>query len=98
MYVSQPKRRDSIERPSVTVDLSLKKSHSRPNIAKLEEENGGAGVFNIPLQEHYIIPENWKYDAIPEIYNGKNIGDFVDKDIWERLEEIEKEEDLLLEM
>ena len=47
------------------MDLSLKKKHDRPNIASLEEENGGAGVFNIPLQEHYIIPEQWKYDAVP---------------------------------
>lgn len=49
MYVSQPKKRDNIERPSVHVDLKLKPS-TRPNIRKLEEEHGGAGVFNIPLQ------------------------------------------------
>jgi nucleolar GTP-binding protein len=55
-------------------------------------------VFSIPLQEHYVIPEEWKYDVLPEIYNGKNIADFVDPDIWEKLEELEKEEDLLLEM
>ncbi len=35
---------------------------------------------------------------MPEIYNGKNIADFVDPDIWEKLDELEKEEDLLLEM
>lgn len=61
----------------------------RPDLRKMEEENGGAGVFDIPLQEHYVIPEDWKYDAVPEIYNGKNIADFVDKDIWDRLEELE---------
>jgi nucleolar GTP-binding protein len=55
-------------------------------------------VFNIPLQEHYVIPENWKYDVVPEFFNGKNIADFVDPDIWERLEELEREEDLLLEL
>ena len=55
-------------------------------------------MFSIPLQEHYVIPEEWKYDVVPEIYNGKNIADFVDPDIWEKLEELEKEEDLLLEM
>jgi nucleolar GTP-binding protein len=38
---------------------------------------------------------DWKYDAVPEIMDGKNIGDFVDKDILERLEEIEKEEEML---
>jgi nucleolar GTP-binding protein len=43
---------------------------------------GGAGVFNFPLQEHFILsnPE-WKYDEVPEIMDGKNIADYVDKDI-----------------
>ena len=36
MYVSQPKKRDNVERPAVNVDLSLKKS-DRPNIRKVEE-------------------------------------------------------------
>lgn len=89
IYVAQPKKRDNIERPAVTVDRSMKVE--RPNIKKLEEENGGAGVFDIPLQEHYVIPEEWKYDAVPEIYNGKNIADFVDADIWNKLEELEQE-------
>ena len=63
MFVAQPQKRDNVERPSVKVDLSLRVE--RPNIRKLEEENGGAGVFSIPLQEHYVIPEDWKYDAVP---------------------------------
>lgn len=90
MYVSQPKKRDNIERPSVKVDLKLKPS-TRPDIKKLEQIHGGAGVFTIPLQEHYVIPEEWKYDVLPEIYNGKNIADFVDPDIWQKLDELEKE-------
>ena len=48
----------------------------------MEEEHGGAGVFDFPFQEHYIIPEEWKYDKVPEIFNGKNVADFVDSDIW----------------
>ena len=88
MYVSQPKKRDNVERPAVTVDFSMKVE--RPNIRKMQEQNGGAGVFNIPLQEHYVIPEEWKYDAVPEIYNGKNIADFVDQDIWQKLQELQQ--------
>ena len=80
MYVAQPKKRDNIQRPPVEVDLSLK--IERPNIKKLQEQNGGAGVFSIPLQEHYVIPSEWKYDAVPQFYNGKNVADFVDPDIW----------------
>jgi len=35
IYVAQPKKRDNIERPPVTVDRSMKVE--RPNIRKLEE-------------------------------------------------------------
>merc|ERR1712198_360433 len=52
-----------------------------------------------------FIPElarkNWdlknpeeRYDAIPEIWNGHNIADFVDPEIFQKLEELEKEEEL----
>ncbi len=85
IYVAQPKKRDNISRPSVTVALS-KKVPKEKTIRQLEEEQGGAGVFTIPLQEHYVIPQDWKYDIVPEIYNGKNIADFVDPDIWEKLD------------
>lgn len=37
----------------------------------------------------------WKYDYVPEIMDGKNIADFVDEDIAERLEELEREEEML---
>lgn len=40
--------------------------------------------------------EEWKYDIVPEIMDGKNIVDFVDKDILTRLEELEKEEEMIL--
>ena len=37
-----------------------------------------------PITEEYDLhlPE-WKYDAIPEIMDGKNIADFIDPDILE---------------
>lgn len=38
---------------------------------------------------------DWKYDVVPEIMDGKNIGDFVDADILQRLEELEREEEML---
>jgi nucleolar GTP-binding protein len=37
--------------------------------------------------------EDWVYDSIPEIWNGKNIADFVDADILKKLDALEKEED-----
>ncbi|KDN38631.1 GTP binding protein 4 [Tilletiaria anomala UBC 951] len=62
----------------------------------LQEENGGAGVFSIDMKKRYLLEnDDWKYDVIPEISNGKNIADFVDPDILKRLEELEKEEEKL---
>ena len=40
----------------------------------------------------------WKYDRWPEFYLGKNVMDFYDPDIEEKLKKLEEEEDKLLEM
>lgn len=39
--------------------------------------------------------DEWKYDYVPEIMDGKNIADFVDADILKRLDELEKEEEMM---
>ncbi|KAK2932251.1 hypothetical protein FoTM2_006709 [Fusarium oxysporum f. sp. vasinfectum] len=61
-----------------------------------EEENGGAGVFNVDMKADYMLanPE-WKYDKIPEIYDGKNVYDFIDPDIEAKLQALEEEEEKL---
>ena len=48
------------------------------------------------LVEDYILanPE-WKMDRMPEIMDGKNIADFIDPDIAEKLEALEREEEKL---
>ncbi|KAM0058881.1 putative nucleolar GTP-binding protein [Helianthus debilis subsp. tardiflorus] len=64
----------------------------------LEEENGGAGVYSASLKKHYLLAnDEWKEDNMPEILDGHNVYDFVDPDILQRLEELEKEEGLLQE-
>lgn len=53
----------------------------------MQEQYGGAGVFNFPLQEHFILDNpDWKYDLVPEVLDGKNIADYVDADILQKLE------------
>ena len=37
----------------------------------------------------------WKMDRMPEIMDGKNIADFIDPDIVEKLEALEREEEKL---
>ena len=60
------------------------------------EENGGAGVYSADLRKHYLLEDDdWKYDIMPEILNGKNVADFVDPEIEEKLAELEREEDEL---
>lgn len=60
----------------------------------LEEEQGGAGVYSFDMQRDYTLanPE-WNHDKIPEVWNGKNIYDFVDPDIETKLAALEEEEE-----
>ncbi|KAL1594367.1 Nucleolar GTP-binding protein 1 [Paraconiothyrium brasiliense] len=62
----------------------------------IEEEEGGAGVYNFNMRKNYILenPE-WKEDRIPEVYDGKNVYDFIDPDIEAKLAALEEEEEKL---
>lgn len=70
---------------------------SRPRSAReIEEENGGAGVYNIDLKDQYQLEDDdWKYDRVPEVFNGKNVYDFIDPDIETKLAALEDEEENL---
>lgn len=60
----------------------------------LEEENGGAGVYSFDMQRDYTLANSeWNHDKIPEVWNGKNIYDFVDPDIETKLAALEEEEE-----
>ena len=61
-------------------------------------ENGGPGVWAPDYREQYDLKdEEWRFDAIPEIIDGKNIADYVDPEIEKRLAELELEEEQLLQ-
>mmetsp|Transcript_52504 Transcript_52504/g.94157 ORF Transcript_52504/g.94157 Transcript_52504/m.94157 type:complete len:640 (+) Transcript_52504:59-1978(+) len=61
------------------------------------EELGGAGVYSVDLWRKSILEDpSWKYDMVPEIMDGQNVADFVDPDIDRKLEELEREEALLM--
>ncbi|CDW97392.1 hypothetical protein [Sporisorium scitamineum] len=105
LHVAQPKLRDDVERsayiPQAIANGSIKKYDAkdperRKTLRDEQEENGGAGVFNIDIKRDYILDnDDWKYDHIPEIYEGKNIADFVDPDILDKLDALEREEEKL---
>lgn len=71
-------------------------SERRKLARDIEAENGGAGVYNVDLKADYILdnPE-WKHDRIPEIYDGKNVYDFIDPEIEAKLQALEEEEERL---
>ncbi|KAG2052008.1 P-loop containing nucleoside triphosphate hydrolase protein [Suillus hirtellus] len=103
IHVAQPKARDDVVRaPFIPDVIKERKKYDRddPDRKKLlrdtELEEGGPGVFNINIKQDYILanPE-WKMDIMPEIMNGKNVADFIDPDIAEKLEALEREEEKL---
>lgn len=64
-----------------------------PSILERVEAEGGAGVFNPSWREHWQLANaEWVDDAIPEIFAGKNIADFIDVDIDAKLAALELEE------
>ena len=74
-----------------------KEDPNRRRLARdIEEENGGAGVFNLDLKQDYLLEdEDWKHDRVPELLNGKNVYDFIDPDIESKLAALEEEEEKL---
>ncbi|KAF5754751.1 putative small GTP-binding protein [Helianthus annuus] len=103
-HVAVPKPRDQKERPACIPQAVLEAKAKEAEKEKkklerdLEEENGGAGVYSASLKKHYLLAnDEWKEDNMPEILDGHNVYDFVDPDILQRLEELEKEEGLLQE-
>lgn len=103
IHVSKPVARDDIDREAFipeAVKFLKKYDPNDPNRRKLardiEEENGGAGVFNINLKDKYLLEDDdWKEDVMPEILNGKNVYDFLDPEIAIKLQALEEEEEQL---
>jgi len=59
-------------------------------------ENGGPGVWAPDYREQYDLKDlEWRFDAIPQILDGKNIADYVDPDIEVKVDALEKEEEQL---
>lgn len=109
IHVAVPRKRDGVARPAcIPAGVAARRaataakaavnseSERRRTEKDLQEENGGAGVYNADLRKHYDLKdESWKYDIMPEIMDGHNIIDFVDPEIDARLEALEREEEAL---
>jgi nucleolar GTP-binding protein len=58
---------------------------------QIELEQGDEYILD--LKKKYLLPEDQKYDIIPETWNGHNIADYIDPDIMAKLDALEKEEE-----
>eukprot|EP01064_Diplonema_japonicum_P026666 TRINITY_DN3817_c0_g1_i2.p1 TRINITY_DN3817_c0_g1~~TRINITY_DN3817_c0_g1_i2.p1 ORF type:complete len:652 (+),score=228.07 TRINITY_DN3817_c0_g1_i2:71-2026(+) len=107
IYCAMPDARDDKARPAhipASVMRSKEMKEQGVDLPKrrtekdIEAENGGPGVHSMDMRKNYLLDdEDWKYDIMPEIIDGKNIMDFIDPDIEQRLAELEEEEDMRLE-
>jgi len=99
LHLAEPMKRDEKERPVFIPEGVLRKrvgetarQARRKTERELELELDDD--YLLDLKKHYDLPEEIKYDKIPEVWEGHNVADFVDPEILRRLEELEKEEEL----
>merc|ERR1711887_199567 len=98
LRVAMPEKRDDVERPAFIPDQACQlraDAEKRPGIKTLRQTE-------LELDDEYVLDlrRTWDlknaeeaYDAVPELWEGKNIADFVDPDIMEKLDKLEKEEE-----
>lgn len=102
LHVALPEKRDEKDRPAFIPENVLQKRLTDAVIKEkrrlekdIEEEMGDD--YTLDLKKHYVtIPEEERHDIIPEFLEGHNICDYIDPDIFEKLEELEREEGIRL--
>ncbi|XP_047513846.1 nucleolar GTP-binding protein 1 [Pieris napi] len=100
LHVAVPSPRDDKIRPPVIPPRVLakrekmeKENRKRKLEREIELEEGDDYVLD--LQKNYSeIAEEERHDPIPEFWEGHNIADYIDPEIFEKLAELEKEEEL----
>ncbi|KAF3818761.1 hypothetical protein GH733_012178 [Mirounga leonina] len=100
LHLAVPNKRDDKERPPF-IPEGVVARRKRMDIGEprrkrerdLEVELGDDYVLD--LQKYWdLMNSSEKYDKIPEIWEGHNVADYIDPDILQKLEELEKEEEL----
>lgn len=99
--VVNPKPRDNVVREAYvpTSVLNRQQGHQmETDVERVTEKtlmwkNGGPGVYVCDYRKYYTLEdENWRFDAVPEVFDGKNVMDFFDPDIEKHLNALEEEE------
>ncbi|XP_074652226.1 GTP-binding protein 4-like [Tubulanus polymorphus] len=103
LHVAMPAARDAKHRPVCIPDaVAAKRQAMQVTDAKerkqrlerdVEAEMGDDYVLD--LRKKWLLHnDDEKYDVIPEIWHGHNIADYIDPEIFTKLEELETEEGL----
>lgn len=99
LHVAMPAPRDDKVRAPCIPEQALAKleknaakaERKRKLEKEIEEEMGDD--YTLDLQKNYTeIAEEERYDVIPEFWQGHNIADYIDPDIFDKLEELERAE------
>ena len=101
--VAVPKPRDSTKREAFIPDsvrmamdadsMAMDGGSGRITEKQLMINNGGAGVYVCDYRKYYLLEEDeWRFDQVPEFMDGKNVMDFFDADIEDRLRRLDEEE------
>eukprot|EP01115_Flamella_aegyptia_P005369 TRINITY_DN2264_c0_g1_i2.p2 TRINITY_DN2264_c0_g1~~TRINITY_DN2264_c0_g1_i2.p2 ORF type:complete len:651 (-),score=238.06 TRINITY_DN2264_c0_g1_i2:2105-4057(-) len=106
LHVAMPAKRDTRERPPMipesiqklreakTMGIEVPKHEDTYEQEEAEKPFWLRGFNSIEWKKRYKLKdEEWRFDVVPEIWEGHNIADFVDPEILSRLEELEREED-----
>lgn len=101
LHVAMPAKRDAKSRPPCIPDSILKRREAMEIEGKSKKKT--ERDLELEMGDDYFLDlrKNWdlskedeKYDIIPEIWQGHNVADFIDPDIMEKLQALEKEEEL----
>lgn len=107
LHLATPTPRDGKERPpfvppGAKMKKSIPLSHgvvisdggtTRHRLERDIQVEMGEDYF-LDLKKRYLLADDQKYDIIPEIMDGKNVSDFIDPEILQCLEELEREEEM----
>jgi len=95
LHVAIPNKRDDIERPACIPASVLERNAKKARKLEKDIEEELGDDYSLDLKKNYVtIPEEERYDEIPEFWQGHNIADYIDEDIFEKLQELEREEGL----
>lgn len=98
LHIATPQPRDNKERPAFIPESVLNaQDDDWVDESVLEKDQHLPewlrGFGSLRWKERYLLKDDdWRFDTVPEIYNGHNIADFIDPEIWEKLDKLEIEE------